>query len=356
MTSPDPAPPASSPAPRRLPRINLALFVAAGVLGTFWFLRHLEPWFTQVALIGGSVTLWAVLRLVLELLSKAGGVDPWAGTRKTLANPEWTLLLVVALVVLAALWTLSSSLYLRFDARTAKANQYLVSVGTEAAPAAFIASAALSATQPVVGRPVFGTRAVGPLVCQVVEPPLFEPRDCTLDRFGALSLAVPGDFAPRSFFLLRLVPAPALWAEVPPVSAGQPELSYTLAISVDGGAPQQLGDLRLQVLHTGSAAADQRRLEAQQGDEPMRAQLRSALLAEGLGAEIADQRVAQLMQPIRTWDGPRVKSGSKLSIDLTRQTRAAAEAAPERVPGFPIEAVVGRDAVQTLWIRPRSSP
>lgn len=349
----NPAPTRPSPAPIQLPRINLALFVAAGVLGTFWFLRHLEPWFTQVALIGGSVTLWAVLRLVLELLSKAGGVDPWASTRKTLANPEWTLVLVVVLVVLAALWATSSSLYLRFDTKTAKANQYLVSVGTEAAPAAFIASAALSAAQPVVGRPVFGTRAVGPLRCQIVEPPLFEPRDCTLDRFGAVSLAVPGDFAPRSFFLLRLVPAPALWAEVPPLSAGQPELIYTLTVSVDGGAPQVLEDLRLQVLHTGSAAADLKRLEAQQSEETMRAQLRAGLLAEGLGAEIADQRVAQLMQPVRTWDGLRVKSGSKLAIDLTRRTRGAANATPERVAGFPIEASVGRDGVQTLWIRPR---
>lgn len=341
------------PPPRNHFRINLALIVAVGVLATFWFLRHLQPWFTEVALVGGSVTLWAVLRLVLELLNKAGGVDPWALTRKRLASPEWTLVLVVALVACIALWLTTSSIYLRFDARSAKASKYDVSVGTVDAPDAFLSASELSSARPVVGRPVFGLGAVGALQCRVIEPAKFEPRDCTLGAFGALSLAVPGDFKPRSFFLLRLVPAPALWSELPPADAAAPAQRLVLSVALDSAPPLVLDDWRLQLVATGSAEADLRALAGTQDDAALRGSLRALLLAEGVPADAADSTLAQLMQPTRTWDSLRVKSGSKLTVDLHRGPRGSP--ADERVPGFPIELSVGSDAVQNLLIKPKAS-
>lgn len=335
--------------PRNRFAINLALIVVVGLLATFWFQRHLQPWFTEVSLIGGGITLWALLRLALELLSKAGGVDPWAITRRHLASLEWTVLLLAALLLLIGLWLFTSSVYLRFDARSAKENSYQVSVGTADARASLIAVSTLSAAQTVVGRPLFGWGAVGPLQCHVVEPARFEPLDCRLDARGALSIAVPGDFKPRQVIALHLLPGKELWAETPHVG-GEAAQRFRLRLSVDGGPPLLLDDFRLQQLITGAAEAE---LRAQPADL-LRAAARSALLAEGLSAEEAEGNLARLLQQPRYWDGPRLRAGSTLRIELLRV--AGDGAADEPLPGFPIEHRVGSEAAQLLWISPRSSP
>src|SRR5437868_394502 len=57
--------------------LNLLMLIVLAPFATFWFQRHLEPYFTQILLVGGSLTLWAVIRLVWEIIEKMTKVDPW---------------------------------------------------------------------------------------------------------------------------------------------------------------------------------------------------------------------------------------------------------------------------------------
>lgn len=341
------------PPPRSRFVPNLALIVVVGVLGTFWFLRHLQPWFTEIAVVGGGVTLWAVLRLALELLGRAGGVDPWASTRRHLASGEWTVLLATALVVVLALWAATASIYLRFDAGSARAPAYEVSVGTRDAAGTFIAKTRLTAAEGVIGRPVFGWTAPGPLVCRIEGPARFEDLDCTLDRWGARVVRVPGSFEPKPMLLLRLLPDKALWTTLPTQDVAAPPRRYDLVVQVDGQPPRRLPDLRMGAVDLGADAADLKRL-AEQRPEDLRARLRDRLLGEGVPGEVVDRNLSAFVDGARVWDGFRLRPGQTVTVDVVPAHAEGASAAAS-VPGFPIRLTADDGPFQVMWLTPKES-
>ena len=333
---------------------NLTLIVAVGLLGTFWFLRHLQPWFTEIAIVGGGVTLWAALRLVLELLNKAGGVDPWASTRKHLASPEWTVFLATAVLVVVALWALTASIYLRFDPGSAKTATYKISVGTVDATGTFSPSTELSAAQPVVGRPVFGWTPPGALVCRIESPAKFEELPCSLERWGARVVRVPGSFKLQSLLLLRLLPAKELWTQLPTTDVAQPPQRFDLVLRLDGLAPMRLSDVRFGAIDLGAPAADLKALAAEQSSTDLRVRLHSTLLAEGVPEPVIAARLSALVDEPRTWDGVRIRPGQILTLELHVAAGTSGEASTP-VPGFPVTVTVGSEPFQTVWLRPKET-
>lgn len=342
------------PPPKSRFVLNLTLIVAVGLFGTFWFLRHLLPWFTEIAIVGGGVTLWAMLRLVLELLNKAGGVDPWASTRKHLANPEWTVVLATALLVVLALWALTASIYLRFDPGSAKAATYKVSVGTVDAAGIFSPITDLSAAQPVVGRPVFGWTSTDALVCRIEHPAKFEPLPCPIERWGATVIRVPGSFTPKSLLLLRLMPGKELWTQLPPTDVAEPPQRFDLVLKVNDAAALVLKDVRLSAIDLGAPAADLRALAAEQGANGLRERVRGGLLGEGVPASVIEARLSALVDEPRIWDGVHIKPGTKLTIEL-RQAAGPGGGPSTQVPGFPVMVTVGPEPFQAIWLRPKET-
>lgn len=340
--------------PKRRFVLNLTLIVAVGLLGTFWFLRHLQPWFTEIAIVGGGVTLWAVLRLVLELLNKAAGVDPWASTRKHLASSEWTVFLATAVLVVLALWALTASIYLRFDPASAKTATYKVSIGTVDAIGVFSPTTELSAAQPVVGRPVFGWTPPGALVCRIESPAKFEELPCALEQWGARVVRVPGSFKLQSMLLLRLLPGKELWTQLPTADVAQPPQRFDLVLQLDGAAPVSLKDVRFGAIDLGAPAADLKALAAEQSSNNLRERMQSSLLAEGVPEPVIAARLTALIDEPRIWDGLRIRPGQTLTINLLVAAGTAAEQATP-VAGFPVTVTVGSEPFQTVWLRPKEA-
>jgi hypothetical protein len=331
-------------------KVNLTLMVTVGGLGTLWFGRHVEPWFTEIAVFGGGVTVWAVLRLVLEWFKKAGGVDPWASTRTHLASTEWTVLLVTLLVVVLMLWAFTASVYLRFDPRTAKVSSYQVSVGSKTAEGTFVPAAELSADRPIVGRPIFGWSAPGPLVCRITTPVGFEDLDCALDRWGALTVRVPGNFTSRP--RLRVLPAKELWARLPPADVPEPPTRYDLLLRIDGAPAIRHEDLRLRALELGVSASVRDVTPA--AKEELRSSLRGTLRAEGVPDESIEQVLPALVGEPKVWDGIHLHPGKKLELELRVAERTNPQASTT-VNGFPITVTVGTEPFQTVWLRPKGA-
>lgn|GEM_PF-6855455 len=335
-------------------RANLALLLAVALLGTWWFTRHLQPYVTEVALIGGSVTLWAAVRLAWEVIGKATGFDAWAQTRKSLASVEFTVLMVAASLALLVAWAITSSIYLEFDPGEAKADRYTVSIGTASAPASFMAATVLSAGQRVAGRPVFGVVPAHALWCYVTEPADFEPRDCTLSQVMAKTVRVPGDMAARQILLLRLLPSPALLGQLPPVGETAHGTAYLLEVSIDSRPALRLADLRKQSVSTGAGKADLDKLLAQPAAqaEALRARLGDRLRAKGMPEANAAETVSVLLAEPRSWDGLQVKTGQKLRFVLRATSTAQAADPGSVVRGFPFDYVVTAEAAQDIWLPP----
>ena len=331
-------------------KLNLALIVVVGGLGTLWFGRHVEPWFTEIAVFGGGVTAWAVLRLALEWLNKAGGVDPWASTRKHLASTEWTVVLITLLVVILVLWAFTTSIYLRFDPGSATVSSYKASVGSKAAEGTFVPITELSADRPVVGRPVIGWSAPGPLVCRIMTPGGFEDLDCTLDRWGARAIRVPAGFTSKP--RLRLLPAKELWTQLPTTDVSEPPTQYDLLLRIDGGPVFRHEDLRLRALELGVSAAVRDATPA--AKEELRSSLRGMLRAEGVSDNSIDSILPALVGEPKVWGDIHLRHGQKLEIDL----RIAERPSPQEsaaVKGFPITVTVSSEPFQIVWLRPKGA-
>src|SRR5215469_7259897 len=109
-------------------RINAVLFAMLMVALTFWFQKHLQVYVTQIALIGGTMTLWALWELLQSWL-KWGWDGDAKDTAKTLfGSARGTEYMVLGGVVLAILWLTTSSLYLNYESSVGGATEYRVEV------------------------------------------------------------------------------------------------------------------------------------------------------------------------------------------------------------------------------------
>jgi hypothetical protein len=338
--------------------INLLTLLALSAAATWWFSQQLQPFFTEVVLVGGSLTLWTLLRLVWAVAEKSSGFDAGERSRKLLSSPELTRLLIVAVVLLGLLWPTTASLYFEYGGPDATESgggggggDYVVEVWRTGDNTRFIEPLTISSTSKVVGRPFFWQRAVVPLQCRIVKPAGFDARDCSLQGAHSVRLRVPGSFVAQELHLLRLVPSGHAFIELP-LPADSAATRYQLELAV-GAQRFTLDDIRKQTVYLGglgermdSALA----LELPPGDY-------AAFLARSfVAAQIDDASAAQMASVLstrpRAWNVLQARAGQQLEIALRWFHGEGGAQQSGLMAGFPVRYTVTSDKVQTIWLPP----
>lgn len=346
LGTPPPAPASVRPSAWFWP--NLVLLAILAPFATWWFQQHLQLYFTEVVLIGGGLTLWAFLRAGYGLIEKVGKVDPAAMSRRALGSPEATLLLLVAAAAMAGLWLKSNSFYLEYAGGASGDKEFVVQVTRAADGAPFIPDAAVGPATKVAGQVFFFRGEPAELSCRIVKPLRYEPLLCPIGATEAKRVKVPEDFTPRAFHLLRIVPAPALFDELP--KSGDPvDYRYQLEVATDG-ASFALPDWRRQTVFAGAKGADMPFVLALQDRQEYEQYLGSSLRAMGVSAESSSSTAAVLVLRTKTWDAFDAKAGKRLRFSLRRIEQRDGQVQASVVEGFPQEYTVTADKVQTIWL------
>ncbi|MEM7584764.1 MAG: hypothetical protein AAF560_15340 [Acidobacteriota bacterium] len=232
-------------------RVNLLLFAVLTAAATLWFFLHLKLWMEATSLLGGTVSLWALWKLLSSLPSsvtdEAGSLGESFVGESFLGSRAATELLAFLLVLQALLYATTSSIYLTYDAAPGP-SEYLVEVKRFGNP--YLEPLKIRSQQRVVGRPFFlaGKRE---LEFRIVQPPGFEPERRTVYPWNPVRLQVPGSFKSRQLATLRVVPGLSLLQRLPKRS-DDPETLYSLRVAI-GGQTFQLDDLRRECVLLGAS-------------------------------------------------------------------------------------------------------
>jgi hypothetical protein len=162
------------------------------------------------------------------------------------------------------------------------------------------------------------------------------------------SPCVPGGFKGKSFHLLRIVPMPTLYQELPD-SSDQPDVRYSLEVSVDGQT-HTIEDLRRQTIYAGGNGADMPLVLGLQDRVEYEQYLGSALRAMSVEKESSTRMAAVLVVRAKPWDVLDASAGQRLRFSLKRNDKRDGKPTSVEVDGFPADYVVTPDKVQTIWI------
>lgn len=254
-------------------RLNLALFVGVAILVTLWFYRHLHLYVTESMLVGGTLTLWGLWKIVQSWLKwglASAGVPP---AQKLLGGAGATEYLVFGLFILAILYLTTSSVYLVYEGATKGETEFTVEVTSAGNP--YLKPMTVSSYQRLSGRPFFLRLSGHDLTFNITSAHGYEPVLRPFRPWTNIYLRVPADFKRKKFHLVRLVPGLQL-LNVLPKPSDQPQVRYTLRIECSGKI-YAVTDLRSQTIYAGADVRDIRALIEQQDKEKARASLREYL-------------------------------------------------------------------------------
>ena len=318
MADDKPAPPPRT----KLFWFNLITLLLLVPLATVVFDRHLKAYFTQIVLVGGALTLWALIRLLWSVFSATTKFDVEDFSRTQLSSPATTRMLIVAIAVLGYLWWSAASLYFEFTGDAAKSYKIeVVNTGTEEH---YARPFEMTAAEPVVmkGLQLIGGQDV-PLTCQIAEPVGYEPLDCSIRRGNSTLVKVPKDFTAKEYHLVQLLPLGPLYRVIPSVE--QVEASnYSLNLTVTGhdgkeGTPMQLADLRRGTVNLVPTAQADGGIVLKLGDsDNQRQAIVSRFVSDGSDREDAEKTAAILVAQTKNWPVAYLQKGDRLSIAVLK--------------------------------------
>src|SRR6266702_939336 len=233
--------------------VNVVTLCVLAPWATYWFQQHFELYFTEIVVVGGAFSLWVFLRAMWAVFEKTTRVEPAEYSRRLLALPGITGALIVAVVTLAILWFHTASIYVTYEGATGE-GEYLIEVVRKSDRSPIVPAVSLTAANAVAGRPFLWQRKASELECRILRPVKYEMLPCTLEPGHSTRIAVPGNFAPREFHLVRIVPSKTLYNELAAVDE-KPQLRYDLELERQGKVAT-LTDLRRETIYTGAAASE----------------------------------------------------------------------------------------------------
>ena len=328
---------------------NLLLLAFLAPIATYWFKQHLELYFTEVVLIGDGLSVWAFLRVAYGVAEKYSKFDPMAWSRRALGSPETTLLLSVAVIAFLALRATTNSFYLLYEGGAAGDRDFVVRVSRVGDSTPFLPDMTVGPATKVAGRAFLFRGEPADLECKIVSPLLYEPLPCAIDRGEAKRVKVPAAFKGRTYHLLRIVPAPALFIDLPG-SDDRPEAMYRLEMSVDGKVVGSVDDMRRQTIYAGGVGQDLPLVLGLHDRQEFEQYLGSALRALGVDADSATRSAAVLTLRAKSWDAVDAKPKKRLRFSLKRIERRDGKESATEVEGFPAEYEVTDEKVQTIWL------
>jgi len=311
--------------------INLGAICALAPAATYWFQQH---------------TIWALVRLIWGLVENATQFDAWDASRQLLSSFVVTRWLVVAILLFAVLWWTTGSLYLELAGN--KGGEYQVEVVRKTDGSPVLASATLSAGQAVIGKPTFWHWRATALQCRILRPIEYEPLDCEVAPRKSTRIAVPGDFQPKEFHLLRLVPVGSLYRTLAHDS-DQLTARYDLEIK-QGNTVVRLKDLRRQTVYMGAREDEMPLVMHLEEPQNYEHYLDTRLRAAGQDRDSASLTAAILSSSTRMWPALYLKAGDELSVSVVWSHTEGERTENGVVEQFPISYRVTSDKVQTLWL------
>jgi len=324
---------------------NLFALLLLLPFATHWFQQHLRLYFTEIVVVGGAFTLWALVRLLWGFFEKATEFDAWDYSRRLLSSPGTTRLIIVAALCLFVLWWTTASIYFELGGAESADSEYVVQVKRKGDAAVFLENVIVSPSRPVSGRPLFWQSAAIELDCRILRPVRFQPKDCTVRPGQSTRVSVPGDFHEKEFHLLRLVPGRALFRDLPN-EADQPTTHYDLTVTRQGDPPHVLKDLRRQTVYVGAKDDEMELVLGLENTNAFERFVSTRMRAAQLDAEGASQFAATLVSNTRPWPAIYLKSGDRLTVSVSWSNQSESGI----VEGFPMEYTVMADKVQTLWV------
>lgn len=335
---------------KRLFWVNLVILLALSIVGTLWFKEHLEPYVTQILLVGGSLTIWAAIRLLWAIVEKMTKIDPWDQARSKWSSPAITRFLLVIAVAQGVLWFSSASLYFEHAGAGAGEREYVVRVTRKPEQVRFVDDVTIATSAKLNGAPYFWGQANTPLECRIISPPAFEALDCSLHAGQSTRIKVPGSFEPKDLRLLRLVPAGMTYVELPAVT-DTPSTHHRLEMNVEGKT-YVLDNVRKQTIYLGGVGDDMDLAYAIEKSAEFGDQLSKSLRAAQLDDATVQQVASVLTTNIRKWDAIRVKPGQKITLSMRWSKTENGKEESDIVKGFPIVYAVTSEKVQTVWLPP----
>jgi hypothetical protein len=332
--------------------VNLVLLLLIAPFATYWFQQHVQFYFTEIVLVGGGITLWVFLRGAWAIAEKVGKVDALDLSRRWLASPESTLVLVVVALLLLVLWRTTTSLYFEYSAGGSGDRDFVVRVTRTADGAPYLGDATVGPATRVAGQALpFAGESV-PLTCTIIKPLRYEPLDCSVTIGESRRVKVPAGFKPRTYHLLRIVPSPSLYSELPG-AADTPEARYSLQVAANGVTTTVTGDLRRQTVYAGGRGADMALVREVEDAESYEWFLGASLRAAGVGPEVATKMAATMALRTQTWDGLDAREGQQLVFAVKRVRKADGREQVTDAIAEPVTYTVTAERVQTIWIPPQ---
>lgn len=274
-------------------RINLVLFLLLALLLTVWFHRHLHLYVTEAVMVGGSISLWGLWKILQSLLGWGMKDEGDALARSLLARAWLTEYLVFGLVLTVLLYASTASVYLLYQGDSKGEGRFHVEVLENGAPYLSADASEVTAYQRVTGRPLFLHLQPTELEFRINRPWGYRPLRRTLGYGDAVHLAVPGDFAPLELHLLRLIPGHELNGRLR--KADDPsKSSYRLELEKDG-VIHTLPDLRWQLAYTGAAKQDLAELYKAMDRDALRTALTDHFAEKGFTGDLSVPMVVSLL-------------------------------------------------------------
>jgi hypothetical protein len=239
-------------------RLNLILLVALMIFLAVWFEKHLQIYVTEILLVSGTLSLWALWQIVQSWLQWGWDEEAKEMKSRLLGARPATEYLVFALLILLVLWFTTSSVYVVYEGDTKGQNSFKIQVLSDGKP--FLPPLDLTSYDRVAGRPFFLRWHSIDLSFEVTEPRGYEARTERLSPWTGIHLRVPADFTAKKFRVLRVVPLRA-YNLLSPANLAAPDTQYSLRISRGGicgasGANVEnfiINDVHRQSLYIGAA-------------------------------------------------------------------------------------------------------
>jgi hypothetical protein len=231
--------------------LNVVLLLIVLVAAGLWYGRHLHARLAH-ALVGGSVTLLALLRLAYDYL-KWGADDQIKNlSKRWLGRVASTWVLAALLGVAFLLMAATSSLHLELDPGQRQTEGYIVEVRGPGSRLLW-RSPRLAADRTAASR-LFFFRFGALSEISLIPAGDVGPIRARLGPGSSIRLQVPSQFQPREFEVVRLLPAGRLLAVLG--TPGEPVNQRLDLLVVGRGRTNRVTDLRRQAVYLGSSSND----------------------------------------------------------------------------------------------------
>jgi len=327
---------------------NLIACLFLAPFATYWFQTHVQLYFSEIVVVGGVFTLWAILRLVWGIYERATELKVWDLSRRLLSSSGTTRLIIVGAILLLVLWRTTSSIYLEFHGAKPGQNEYVIHVVNKADGRPYLDPVTISSTHPLTGRPILwsGSRD---LECRIVAPIGYLPKACPLRPGTSTRIRIPDDFPEKEYHLVRLVPGKRLYKELPK-ETDEPVVHYDLELTTET-KKTLLEDYRRQTVYVGAEDAEMGLVKSME-DQPAYQQFLTTQFRAGRMDPIkAEEMAAVLSTSARNWPGTYLKSGDRVTVKIIwRGAPVDGKEPTEVLSELTTTYTVTGDKVQTIWI------